>query len=510
MSSPFLSIDKLDDATKLINLFSQVIGKEVSSIDLGDGTYDSPTKHDTQFTIDYGGTINDYEIDINGSTSWNQTSSSWAGTYGDKGSIDYDPIDVTITGLGSIVEDGFSTVTPESIDTSSDSTQTLSLSMSGSGDVDANYDFGIAVDIKLCTVSCWTAFSQNVSDSGTISADPADVTTDLDVVINYDDSTDSVSLGDYSLTDLTFTPNLETTWESLYDDIFGSISDWWNSTIGSSTNPFDMLNSAVKTQVESGDDYLDSEVETVLSNVLNESSVKPYLDASIAPLLAYSWNYDDYPVEIFDIRSKIEDFTAIVDDFTKRDDPFGVRNLESKFSLRNFKDKVISKYTNKLESKFSLSDFSNIGSELSDKISANRIYDDFSKNIHTARSERRPNHYIFHTKEKMGQKNADVIDYFDPLTRNDKLILSRFKFGGLSEVKFASAANRKELKASKSDSSNIIFDEKKGRLIFDQNESGKGLGDGGVFAIIKDSSASITSDDFLLTNNAAKGSLIDC
>ena len=126
MSSPFLSIDKLDDATKLINLFSQVIGKEVSSIDLGDGTYDSPTKHDTQFTIDYGGTINDYEIDINGSTSWNQTSSSWAGTYGDKGSIDYDPIDVTITGLGSIVEDGFSTVTPESIDTSSDSTQTLS------------------------------------------------------------------------------------------------------------------------------------------------------------------------------------------------------------------------------------------------------------------------------------------------------------------------------------------------------------------------------------------------
>ena len=106
MASPFLSLDKLDDATRLVNLFSNVIGKKVSSINFASSTYNSPTKHDTQFTIEHGGTLNDYALDFNGSTNWNDTSSSWAGTYGDKGSIDYDPIDVTVTGLGSIVEGG--------------------------------------------------------------------------------------------------------------------------------------------------------------------------------------------------------------------------------------------------------------------------------------------------------------------------------------------------------------------------------------------------------------------
>ena len=506
MSSPFLSLERLDDATKLINLFSQVIGEEISSIDLGSGSYSSPTKDDTQFTIDYGGTINDYAIDISGSTSWNDTDSSWAGTYGDKGSIEYDPVDVTVTGLGSIVESGFSTIIPESIDTSSSSTQTLSLSMSGTGDVDANYDFDIDVDIKLCTISCWTAFSQNVGDSGTITADPADVSTDLDVVINYDDSTDSVSLGDYSLSDLSFSPNLETTWESVYSEIFGSISDWWNSTLGSSTNPFEMLNNAVKKQVESGDDYLDNQVESVLSNVLNESSVKPYLDASIAPLLAYSWNFDDYPVTIFDIRSKASDFTSVIDGFTGDDDLFGVRKLKPEFSLESYKEKVVSKYAKQLELGFEMSDFTALGSNLADNMPVNSIYDDFSKNIHSSRRGQKPNHYVFHTKEKMRPRNADVIEYFDPLTNNDKIVLSGFKFEGLSRVKFAYARNRKEVKIHKGNDSNIIFNAKSGRLLFDQNESDKGLGRGGVFAIIEDASSRISKDDFLLINNFSDSS----
>ena len=144
-----------------------------------------------------------------------------------------------------------------------------------------------------------------------------------------------------------------------------------------------------------------------------------------------------------------------------------------------------------------MNDFTNIGSNLTDKISSNFVYDDFSKNKLEGNREGQSNYYIFFTDEKMGRKNADKIKYFDPLTFSDKIVLSKFKFPELNGIKFSHTSNLKQLKNSKNDDSNIIFDAKKGNLIYDANGSDAGLGDGGIFAQIKDSSTVISADDFL-------------
>ena len=71
--NPFISISKLDDATTLLDALSRSLGKELAAQDLASSTYGPIDEDDTTLTVTYGGPINDFDIDVTGNTSWDDT-----------------------------------------------------------------------------------------------------------------------------------------------------------------------------------------------------------------------------------------------------------------------------------------------------------------------------------------------------------------------------------------------------------------------------------------------------
>ena len=85
---------------------------------------------------------------------------------------------------------------------------------------------------------------------------------------------------------------------------------------------------------------------------------------------------------------------------------------------------------------------------------------------------------------KFNKKSADKITNFNPST--DTLEIDTDSFGIDSSATFASGKNKKTVKKklAKQDF-DFLYDEKKGRLYFNENGSDKGFGDGGIIAILK-------------------------
>ena len=84
-----------------------------------------------------------------------------------------------------------------------------------------------------------------------------------------------------------------------------------------------------------------------------------------------------------------------------------------------------------------------------------------------------------------GVKKADrVVDF--KARQGDQILLDEEAFGGFGvSFTFSVAANRKELRQASRAGADLIYLETKGYLYFDQNEEGRGFGDGGLFAVIK-------------------------
>ena len=102
--------------------------------------------------------------------------------------------------------------------------------------------------------------------------------------------------------------------------------------------------------------------------------------------------------------------------------------------------------------------------------------------------------FAFSKKDKFGKKGADIITDFKP-EEGDKIALSAKALPGLKSAEFGIAANKSELKSLYKSAANIIYYQPKGRLIYDQNGSDKGFGEGGIFSILT-GSPEINAGDF--------------
>ena len=93
--------------------------------------------------------------------------------------------------------------------------------------------------------------------------------------------------------------------------------------------------------------------------------------------------------------------------------------------------------------------------------------------------------FRFELAGQFGKGKADHITGFRPKD-GDQLALSTDAFPGLSEINLVTVSSKRQLKAQRQESSNLIYFEAKGQLYFDQNNDQNGFGeDGGLFAILK-------------------------
>ena len=110
--------------------------------------------------------------------------------------------------------------------------------------------------------------------------------------------------------------------------------------------------------------------------------------------------------------------------------------------------------------------------------------------------------FTFDSYEIFTKKTADKIIGFDS-KQGDSIVVTSNAFPSFknnSNLKFASTNSKKELKQLSMQGYDIVYFEKKGRLYFDGNDTGKSWGDsdeGGLFAVLK-GKPELTVEDFTL------------
>ena len=459
--NPFVLISKLDKATTLLDAFSEKLGKELADQDISSSTYGPIDQDDTTLTVTYGGSINDFDIDVTGDTSWDNIESIDGVMVGDKGELTYEEMKVEVAGIGDLVSDGFSTFNPEGISTTSKKVQSLTFSLSTSGDITPSYSYEVKADADLCVDGeCTTAYSTSTTKSGSLDAIDVSVSADLVVEIGYDKSSKSYAIEEYTVENLVITPNFETIYESAFGTLFGTFSDWWDDSISDEFNPFTTIENEVLDQLETVDTEIEDEMASDLTDLINSDSVKGDLDNSFDKLLDYSWNYSDY---------LLGSSTSFRRSQSSRDVPWlGGQARQSDAAER---DAVT------LEGLQSLTD------SMTSRSKSKVVHEKEGKgNLSRDKSSQFPHRFVFFRDEGYGKKKADIITNFD--LKRDSIDLSDFKFSGLDELSFASVKNKKQLGKEKERSSNIIYNKGQGGLYFDANGSKAGFGKGGMFALI--------------------------
>jgi len=473
MADPFLYIDLLSKGTDLINTYSETIGGIIANLDIGDGEQvlsKSIPGGAAYLGLEWGGSIADLNLTLSEGSGAKFKSFDSIGD-GVEGQFWY-PANINIKGLDSIVKDGFDTIAPDSLDTSTDTTQVLSLALESEGQVEA--PFNVDFNVEYLTIKAAGLVIENVSQdfpmSDELVGDPEKVTTTLNVPIQYDRKSRLVSIGDYDFSDFDFNPNLSMVWSAIYDEAFKPIADWWDGifkSLGADVpNPISKMNDNVINQLDSGDNFSKKAVANLLDDQINDSSVKPYVDASILPLLKYSWNQEDYPARFVDVSESYR----TVDDMLSASEA-KIRNS----SIDHVYDGV---GRQKLEAP-GRQDLEALGKSKSTR-------------------------FTFFSGDSFKRKNADIITNFSS-SRGDNIALSAMKFECLDEISFETVSSRKELRRAKKNNSNIIAFDRGGKrgveLFYDDNCREGGLGDGGIFAIVKDGSGDsplISAQDFIL------------
>ena len=253
MADPFLDIHLLSQGTDLINDFSKVIGGYVADLKIGDDgkVFSKPIDGGTAYLgLEWGGSIADLNLSLSEGSGAKFSARDSAGN-GASGQIWY-PGNIQIKGLGPIVEDGFNTVTPDSLNADSETSQVLSLTLDANGATTApfNLDFDIAkleVDVLGMKVA---SYSQDFPITDELKGDPEKVSTSLKVPIQYDLQSGHVTIGKYEFSDFDFNPNLSMLWDVLYDEALKPVADWWDNVFkpindvvkGSVPNPIKNLN----------------------------------------------------------------------------------------------------------------------------------------------------------------------------------------------------------------------------------------------------------------------------
>ena len=105
-----------------------------------------------------------------------------------------------------------------------------------------------------------------------------------------------------------------------------------------------------------------------------------------------------------------------------------------------------------------------------------------NRRIFNVASENTQNIHLLAPK-KFRKKYADKITNFNPST--DTLEIDTDSFGIDSSASFTAAKNKRKLKKIAKKDFDFLYDQKKGGLYFNENGADKGLGDGGIIAILK-------------------------
>ena len=104
--------------------------------------------------------------------------------------------------------------------------------------------------------------------------------------------------------------------------------------------------------------------------------------------------------------------------------------------------------------------------------------------------------FMFDSNSDFGKKAADKIRDFDS-DEGDQIMLDKTTFGLGKKLKFKSVSGRSEANDAADTKKQIIYDEKKGRLYFNENGSEDGWGDGGYFAKLSGTSE-LVSNSFMI------------
>jgi len=104
--------------------------------------------------------------------------------------------------------------------------------------------------------------------------------------------------------------------------------------------------------------------------------------------------------------------------------------------------------------------------------------------------------FMFDSNSDFGKKAADKILDFDS-DEGDHIMLDKKTFGLGKKLKFKSVSGRAEANDVADTKKQIIYDEKKGRLYFNENGSEDGWGDGGYFAKLS-GTPELVSNSFMI------------
>ena len=104
--------------------------------------------------------------------------------------------------------------------------------------------------------------------------------------------------------------------------------------------------------------------------------------------------------------------------------------------------------------------------------------------------------FMFDSNSDFGKKAADKIRDFDS-DEGDHIMLDKKTFGLGKKLKFKSVSGRAKANNASETNKQIIYDENKGRLYFNENGSEDGWGDGGYFAKLS-GTPELNSDSFMI------------
>ena len=464
MAAPFLDIERLGSGVDLINDYSETLGEYIANIEFKEGTYVAENGA-AKTRFNWSGSIANlhFDIDQESGVKFSQYKKFLGLENGAKGQF-YWPAGLDVTGLDNIVKGGFETITPTSLDPESSTNQTLNLSLSGEGDIDApfwaNLNGEITVRVEGVDLPK-IRFSNNVP--GDFNTGTEHMKTVLEVPIEYDEESKIVSIGKYNFSNFDFSPDLSNYWALYYDVALKPVADLWDDWFrpitdlgGHVPNPIKEVDKKVAEQIASGDDIAKKELGKFISDQVNSSGVKPYVDASFMPLLKYSWNDEEYPAKFIDIEIE---YDTLADELTG-----------TKLVANN-----------------------NTYSHAYEDASSPRM-----KNLDNGKSAR----FTFFLEENFTRKNADKIANFSE-ARGDEIALSAMKFDGIEDINYTQVKNKKQFRRAKRGKANIIGYERSNRidLYFDENAGDRGLGDGGIFSVLRSESEELpmlVSSDFVV------------
>lgn len=109
---------------------------------------------------------------------------------------------------------------------------------------------------------------------------------------------------------------------------------------------------------------------------------------------------------------------------------------------------------------------------------------------------RGPDAFLFETPGEFGKQKRDTITDFNP-DEGDKVAISSDAFDGINKIKFKAVNGKDDLNDAASTKKILIYNEKNGKLYFNENGKRDGFGDGGEFAKLL-GTPDLGKEDFVL------------